>query len=266
MFNLKNKTVLITGASSGVGKACAEQFAALGARVIITARRMDRLTDLTEMLRKTYGVDILPLQLDISDHEQVSSALSNLPSDWASIDILLNNAGLSLSSDKFQEADIKGWETVIDTNIKGLLYVTRAIITGMITRGSGQIINIGSTAAHDYYPGGNVYCATKHAVKAITHGLRLDLLGTSIRVSEVDPGAIKSEFNEVRWKGDMDKVNQYYRGYEPLMPEDVARSVIFCAVQPPHVNIAEIIVYPTAQASVHHLHREGDAKSGGILG
>lgn len=261
---LKDKIVFITGASSGIGKACAEQFAALGANLIITARRLGRLADLAETLKTTYRVDVLPIALDIQNYDLVNQVIHELPKQWKNIDILVNNAGLALSSDPFQKVDPSNWDTVIDTNVKGLLYVTRALLPEMIERGSGHIMNIGSTAGHSYYAGGNVYCATKHAVKAITHCLRIDLAGTPIRVSEIAPGAVKTEFSEVRWN-DKARSDAFYERFTPLLPEDVARSVVFCAIQPAHVNIVEVMVMPTEQNAPSMITRLGDVPQGGIL-
>ena len=255
MSTLKKKIVLITGASSGIGKACAEKFAAEGANLILTARRFDRLQSLSKNLIEKYSINTLPLELDVRDANAVTNTLSNLPIIWQQINILLNNAGLALTSDKIQDADPRNWDIMIDTNMKGLLYVTRAILPGMIARNNGHIINIGSVAGHDYYPNGNVYCATKHAVRAISHSLRLDLLGTPIRVSSVDPGAVETEFSEVRWQ-DKDKAKEFYKDFTPLVAEDIADAVVYCATRPAHVNIAEMVVFPTDQASVHHINRK----------
>ncbi len=261
---LKNKIVFITGASSGMGKACAEAFAALGARLIITARRLDRLTELAENLRTHHAIDVLPLALDIQDNIMINQVVDSLPASWKTIDILVNNAGLAHDTKPLQEGSPTDWDTVIDTNFKGLLYVTRAILPSMIARGAGHIINIGSTAGRAYYAGGNVYCATKHAVKAITHCLRIDLAGTPIRVSEVDPGITRSEFNEVRWQ-DKARADAFYEGFTPLAPEDIARSVVFCAIQPAHVNIAEIMLFPTDQNAPSMVTRKGEMPEAGVL-
>lgn len=262
MQNLKNKIVFITGASSGIGRACAEQLAALGAKLILTARRITRITQLAADLNKQYGIAALPLQLDVRDPNQVKQVIENLANEWKNIDILINNAGLALATDSTQEGDINNWDTMIDTNIKGLLYVTRAILPGMIARNSGHIINIGSIAGREYYPGGNVYAATKFAVNAISKSLRIDLLGTAIRASEVAPGAVETEFSEVRWK-DKERAKEFYSNFTPLTAEDIADAVIYCATRKPHVNIAEILVLPTAQASANFIHR--NEKSKGIF-
>ena len=253
--SLKNKIVFVTGASSGIGAACAEQFAAQGARLILTARRLERIEALAKSLDEQYDTDILIFRLDVRDKKNIHDICDHLPTGWQDIDILLNNAGLALSTDKLQDGDPHQWDTMIDTNVKGLLYMTRAIVPKMVARKRGHIINIGSIAGHDYYPGGNVYCATKHAVKAITHGLLVDLSGTAIRVSSIDPGAVETEFSEVRFN-DKDRAKQVYQGFTPLTAVDIADAVGYCASRPAHVNIAQMLVLPSAQASVHCIHKE----------
>ncbi|MDP1836527.1 MAG: SDR family NAD(P)-dependent oxidoreductase [Chlamydiales bacterium] len=256
---MKGQTVFITGASSGIGKACAEQFAMLGANLVITARREDRLKALTDELSSQYGVQCTSIALDVRNQEQVESVFRQLEADKIAVDVLVNNAGLALGSDKIQDGKIDNWETMIDTNIKGLLYVTKAALPSMITRNRGHIINIGSVAGHGCYASGNVYCATKHAVKALTQSIRIDLIGSAIRVSEVDPGAVETEFSEVRWN-DKEKAKKFYQGFHPLAAEDIADAVVYCATRPPHVNISELIVFPQAQASLTDLYRKGDAE------
>lgn len=256
MQSLKDKIVFITGASSGMGKACALQFAALGARVILTARRLDKITELANEIKQQFRIEALPIQLDIQDKNRVKTVVEQLPNDWKNIDILVNNAGCALATDTIQEGNTDNWDIMINTNFKGLLYVTREILPGMIARNKGHIINIGSSAGHEHYPRGNVYSATKHAVNAISHSLRLDLLGTGIRVSEVDPGAVETEFSIVRWQ-DEKRAKEFYADFTPLTPDDIAESVIFCATRKPYVNIAQMIVYPIDQASVNHLYRPG---------
>lgn len=260
---MKKMNVLVTGASSGIGLATVEAFAKEGKNIIATARRQDRLTALSESMKTKYGANVLPLVMDVSDNNSVNTAIESLDNDWKSIDIIVNNAGLAISTNKIQDGNPKDWDCMIDTNIKGLLYVTRAILPGMISRGAGHVINIGSIAGHEYYPGGNIYCATKHAVKAITKNLRIDLLGTPIRVSSVDPGAVATEFSEVRWNS-KERSDQFYAEFDALKPEDIADAVAYCANTPQHVNIAEMIVMPTCQASVNHLHRSksNDSHSG----
>lgn len=264
MQPLKNKIVLITGASSGIGEACAKQFAAAGARLIITARRIERIKKLGEALQNEHQVEVLPIQLDVQDKEQVAKAIRELPTNWQAIDILVNNAGLALSSDKIQHGEIKNWETMINTNILGLLYVTHAILPGMIARNHGHIINIGSVAGHDYYVGGNVYCATKHAVKAINKSLRLDLSGFDIRVTEINPGLTETEFSIVRWNS-KERADQFYSGLTPLCADDIADTAVYCATRPAHVNIEEMIIYPTAQASPNLVHKKGQTTAKGTF-
>lgn len=255
-YSLKGKTVFITGASSGIGRACAEQFAALGAHLVITARREDRLETLAKALSTEHSVSCIPIQLDVRHNDQVQVAVKKLEADKIAVDVLVNNAGLALGSDKIQEGNVSYWDTMIDTNVKGLLYITKAILPLMLKRNHGHIINIGSVAGHGCYASGNVYCATKHAVKALTQSMRLDLMGTAIRVSEVDPGAVETEFSEVRWK-DKEKAKKFYQGFQPLVAEDIADAVIYCATRPPHVNVSELIVFPQAQASLTDLYRQG---------
>jgi 3-hydroxy acid dehydrogenase/malonic semialdehyde reductase len=261
---LKNKTVFITGASSGIGEACANQFAALGARLIITGRRLDRLQKLAKKLNETEKVEILPLRLDVRNKEEVKKNIAELPDNWKNIDILINNAGLALSTTSIQEGSLEDWDTMIDTNVKGLLYLTRAILPGMIAQSAGHIINISSVAGHDYYAGGNIYCATKHAVKAISHCLRIDLSGTPIRVSEIAPGAVQTEFSEVRWK-DKARSDAFYSDFTPLTADDVARSIVFCAIQPAHVNVSEIMIFPTDQGSTSLISRKSKTEKKGIF-
>jgi len=251
---IKGQTVFITGASSGIGEASAEQFAGLGVNLIITARRFDKLKSLAEKLSSKHGVKCIPIELDVQNNDEVEAVFKNLEKEGIFASILLNNAGLALAMDKVQEAKISNWDTMIDTNIKGLLYVTRAALPYMIKKNQGHIINIGSVAAHDCYPGGNVYCATKHAVRSLTKSLRLDLIGTAIRVTEVDPGAVETEFSEVRLN-DKSKAKKVYEGFQPLVAEDIADAIIYCATRPQHVNVSDIVIYPQAQASIRDIHR-----------
>lgn len=256
MIPVKDYVVLITGASSGIGAACANIFAQAGAKLILAARRQEKLEQLAEQLGKDYDCESYLLPMDVCDLSQVQSALSNLPETWSNIDILINNAGLSRGLDKVQEASIQDWEEMIDTNIKGLLYMTRTILPGMIARGRGHIINIGSIAGHQTYPGGSVYCATKAAVKSISEGLKQDLLGTPVRVSSVDPGMVETDFSAVRFHGDTERANKVYQGVTPLTPDDVADVIFFCATRSPHVNINEVIMMPTDQASATQVNRQ----------
>jgi 3-hydroxy acid dehydrogenase / malonic semialdehyde reductase len=257
MASIDNQIVLITGASSGIGAACAQAFAEAGARLILAARRLDRLQHLSTDLAKL-GCSTHLLQLDVTDRAQVAATLGALPEAWAAIDILVNNAGLSRGLDKLHEGKVEDWEEMIDTNVKGLLYMTRSLVPGMVSRGRGQVINIGSIAGHQTYPKGNVYCATKAAVRVISEGLRMDLLGTPVRVSSVDPGMVETEFSQVRFHGDSDRARQVYQGVNPLTPEDIAEIVVFCATRPAHVNLSEVVVFPTDQASATMVHRRGE--------
>lgn len=253
-MKLNNKIALITGASSGIGYATAEQMAEQGAKLILTARRLDRLEALAESLREKHGTEVLPLQLDLQDTAAIKQAIENLPAEWNAIDILVNNAGCALSSKPFQNCSIEQWTTMIDTNVKGLLAMTHAVVQGMITRNSGHLVNIGSTAGRETYPGGNVYCATKHAVKVINQSLRIDLSGYAIRVSEVAPGAVNTEFSTVRWQ-DKEKADGFYADFNPLVAADIADAVLYCVTRPAHVNVSEIVVYPTDQANATMIKR-----------
>jgi 3-hydroxy acid dehydrogenase / malonic semialdehyde reductase len=255
MQSLKNKIVCITGASSGIGAACASEFAKNGSALLLAARRKDRLETLAAGLASQHGIRVHTAKLDIRNQNQVEQVFSSLPADWQTIDILVNNAGLTRGLTTLQEGSIQDWEEIIDTNVKGLLYVTRAVLPGMVNRNSGHIINIGSIAGHQTYPKGNVYCASKFAVTGLTRGLKMDLLGTSVRVSSVDPGLVETEFSEVRFRGDKERAAKTYAGLAPLRPEDVAEIVVFCAARPEHVNIGEVMVTPTDQASVSMVHR-----------
>ncbi len=256
MISLKNHIALITGASSGIGAASARAFAEAGADLILAARRIERIEAAAGQLRAEFGIETLPLALDVTQSTQVTQVLGNLPERWASIDVLLNNAGLSRGLDKLHEGQLQDWEEMIDTNVKGLLYVTRAIVPGRVARGRGHVINIGSIAGHEVYPGGNVYCATKHAVDVLTRALRIDLVGTGIRVTSVDPGMVETEFSLVRFHGDAERAKKVYQGIQPLTPEDVADAILWCATRPPHVNIQDMIIMATAQASATVAHRK----------
>ena len=256
MYSLKNKIVFVTGASSGIGKSCARGFAGQGAKILMCARRADRLKGFAAELKKEFGVPVHHFSLDVRDQPAVEKAVAGLAKDWRAIEVLVNNAGLSRGLSKLHEGLLSDWEEMIDTNVKGLLYVSRAVIPGMVERGSGHVINIGSIAGHEVYPGGNVYCATKFAVRALSMGLRLDLNGTLVRVSEVSPGMVETEFSVVRFHGDTARAGKVYQGLTPLSPDDIADAVVWCATRPPHVNISEMIVMPTAQASTTLVHRK----------
>lgn len=255
MISLKNKIVVVTGASSGIGKACAYSFAQQGARLILAARRKEQLEHLSQTLKSESGIDCHLLELDVRDRTKVEATFSSLPTEWQSIDILINNAGLSRGLDKLYEGDVNDWEEMIDTNVKGLLYVTRTIVPDMVRRNSGHVINLGSIAGHETYPKGNVYCATKAAVRSLTEGLKQDLLGTAVRVSTVDPGLVETEFSQVRFHGDTERAKAVYQDTVPLTAEDIADVVLFCASRAPHVNISEVLVLPTAQSGATLVHR-----------
>lgn len=249
-MKIANQTVLITGASSGIGEACAYHFAQAGARLLLCARRIDLIQQLAEQLKNQFNVEVHGFFLDVCQLEQVKSAMDALPREWKKIDILVNNAGLALGLDKIQDGNPADWAVMIDTNVKGLLYVTQAVLPQMLLQSSGHIINIGSISGHQVYPKGAVYCATKHAVLALSQGLRMDLLGTSIRVTEIDPGTVETNFSKVRFKGDSARAEQVYHEIDALRSDDIADAVLYCATRPAHVNIDEMIIKPTAQASV----------------
>lgn len=250
-----NKTILITGATSGIGKACAIRFAEHGERLILTGRRQNRLDELAEWLRKEKGVEVLPLAFDISKRKAVESAMGKLGSEWNKIDILVNNAGLASGLSTLQEGEVDDWEKMIDTNIKGLLYITRIVAPLMISAGTGHIINIGSIAGKQVYAKGNVYCATKYAVNALTQGMRIDMLPHGIKVSQVCPGAVETEFSEVRFHGNKQAAAAVYQGYTPLTAGDIAEAVSWIAGLPGHVNINDLVIMPVAQASPGYFHK-----------
>ena len=249
-----SKIALVTGATAGIGEATALMLAEEGAALIITGRREERLLLLKNKLEQL-NVRVLPLCFDVSDEQAVKQSLGSLPEEWRAIDILVNNAGLAAGMNTVQEGDSDDWNRMIDTNVKGLLYVTRAVTPGMVARGSGQIINIGSIAGKEVYPNGNVYCATKHAVDALTKGLRIDLLPHGIRVTQVCPGAVETEFSLVRFHGDADRAEKVYQGFENLVAGDIAECIRFVINRPPHVNINDMVVMPTAQATATIFHK-----------
>ena len=255
-LNLTGRCVFITGASSGIGRACAEAFAALGCRLLLVARRKDRLDALASNLKELHGTDVHTATLDVRNRSAVEFFVKELTGEWRDIDILLNNAGLSRGLEPLHEGDSSDWDEMIDTNVKGLLYITRAVVPGMVERSRGHVINIGSIAGHEVYPGGNVYCATKHAVAAINRGLAIDTLGTGVRVSSVDPGVVETEFSVVRFHGDTERADSVYDGFDPLTAVDVAEAVVFCATRPANANVREMILMAGAQAAAVHLHRK----------
>ncbi|SFR55722.1 SDR family NAD(P)-dependent oxidoreductase [Maribacter stanieri] len=241
------KTAFITGATSGIGKSTAIHFAINGINLVLCGRRQDRLDALKEELGKEVQVHIL--NFDIRDKESVKEAIDSLPKEFSQIDILINNAGNAHGLDTIQDGSLDDWDAMLDINVKGLLYVSKALIPKMIAQKCGHIINIGSTAGKEVYPKGNVYCASKHAVDAINQGMRIDLNGTGIRVGAVNPGLVETEFSNVRFKGDEDRAENVYKGFQPLKPEDIADIIYFVVTRPYHVNIADLVVMPTAQAS-----------------
>lgn len=251
------KTVLITGATSGIGEATAIKFAEATNRLIVTGRRKERLTELTGHLVQEYGIDVLPLCFDVRDRKQVDKFLGNLPEEWSRIDILINNAGLAAGLSHIDEGDRDDWDQMIDTNVKGLLYVTRAVAPGMVKRGSGHIINIASTAGKEVYENGAVYCGSKHAVDAISRGMRIDLLKHNIKVTNISPGMAETEFSIVRFKGDKEKASAVYNGVNPLTGEDIAGVIFYCTTLPSHVCINDLVITPTAQAGSHYIFRKG---------
>ena len=253
---MNKKLVFITGASSGIGEACARKFAAKGYRLILNARSVDTLETLKVELQTQYGSDIMLLPFDVRDRLEAEKMISNLPADFKDIDILVNNAGLALGLEKEQEGDLDQWYTMIDTNVKALLLITRLVVPGMVARGCGHVINIGSVAGDAAYPGGAVYCATKAAVKTITDGLRMDLFDTPVRVTNVKPGLVETNFSNVRFSGDTERAKKVYQGIQPLTGADIADVVYYAASAPSHVQIAEVLVLATHQASGSHIWRK----------
>lgn len=256
MKNFKNKVVFVTGATSGIGKACAEMFASIGANILICGRRADRLDKLANELNKKYKVKVFAFELDVRKFDDVQETINNLPKEWKKIELLLNNAGLSRGLNKIQEGVLQDWEEMLDTNVKGLLYVSKTVIPLMLKNKKGHIINIGSIAGRELYPGGNVYCASKHAVDAITKGMRIDLVETPIKVSSVDPGLVNTEFSLVRYHGDKKRADATYNGMKPLTGKDIAEVVQFVATRDDNINIADVLVLPKAQAAATVVHRK----------
>ncbi|MEP6713637.1 MAG: SDR family NAD(P)-dependent oxidoreductase [Ferruginibacter sp.] len=250
-----NKTILITGATSGIGKACAQKFAAAKYNLILTGRREERLATLKEALEKKYGIKVMTCCFDVQKKEEVFEAIDKLPDEWRSIDILINNAGLALGREAFDEADLHDWETMMHTNVDGLLYVSRAVLPFMKETGHGHIINIGSIAGKEVYENGNVYCASKFAVDAITKSMRIDLLKHGIKVTGIHPGAVETEFSLVRYKGDEDKAGDAYKGFLPLTAEDIADTIFYCATLPAHVCINELVITCLQQAGTYYFFK-----------
>ena len=256
MTSLRDKIVFITGASSGIGRACAFAFAREGAKLLLAARRKDRLDELAPQLLQAGAPAIHSMALDVRDNAAVERTIANLPDEFRDIAVLVNNAGLSRGLDPVQTGSLDDWNEMIDTNVKGLLHATRAVLPGMIARGHGHVISLGSTAGHVTYPKGAVYCATKAAERVLSEGLRQDCLGTPVRVTSVDPGMVETEFSEVRFRGDTQRAATVYKGLTPLRPEDVADAIVWAATRPAHVNIAEIQLTSIDQANSLLFHRE----------
>ena len=255
METLRGKTVMVTGASSGIGQATAAAFAAQGARLLLCARRLELLTEFAATTNT--AEDVYSFRLDVRDRAAVEATIAGLPEEWQAIDILVNNAGLSRGLSKVYEDDPENWEEMLDTNVKGLLYVTRAVVPGMVERSRGHVINLGSTAGNQTYANGTVYCASKAAERVISEGLKLDLMGTPVRVTTVDPGMVETNFSEVRFHGDKDRAAKVYQGLTPLAPEDVAETIVWAATRPAHVNIHSILMTSIDQANSNVVSRKG---------
>jgi NADP-dependent 3-hydroxy acid dehydrogenase YdfG len=253
---IRDRIALITGASSGIGRATAEAFAAEGVHLLLCARRAERLTLLAADLASRHGTRVHAFALDVQDRPAVQSTLAALPAEWAAIDILVNNAGLSRGLSKLYEDDPQNWDEMIATNISGLLSVTRAVVPGMVARARGHVINLGSTAGHITYPNGAVYCATKAAERAISEGLKLDLMGTPLRVTSIDPGMVETEFSEVRFRGDTTRAAKVYENITPLQPEDIADTILWAATRPAHVNIHNILLTTIDQGNSYVFNRK----------
>jgi 3-hydroxy acid dehydrogenase / malonic semialdehyde reductase len=255
-MNLNGKIVFITGASSGIGAATAAAFAAEGARLLLAARRAGKLAQVASLALERGAAAVHSIDLDVRDHRAVQNAIDALPPEWAEIDVLVNNAGLSRGLDKLYVGKIEDWDEMIDTNVKGLLYVTRAVTPGMVARKRGHVVNMGSTAGELTYPNGAVYCASKAAERAVNDGLRQDLLGTPVRVTSIDPGMVETDFSLVRFHGDEERAAKVYKGVTPLKAEDVADAILWAVTRPPHVNIARVLLTSVDQANSLLFHRE----------
>jgi len=251
-----NKTIMVTGATAGFGRAIAIKFAKNGYDIIITGRRKERLSELEKELLSFAGIRVLSLNFDVRNRKEVADVISGLAVEWKKIDILVNNAGLAVGLDHIDTGNIDDWERMIDTNIKGLLYMTRAVAPLMVGRNEGHIFNISSIAGRDLYENGNVYCASKHAVDALSKGMRIDLLKNNIKVTNIAPGLAETEFSLVRFKGDAERAKVPYKGIKPLVAEDIAEVIYFCATLPDHVTINDIVITPTGQASANHYYRQ----------
>ena len=255
--SLKDKIVFITGASTGIGAATAMEFARQGAKLLLCARRLDLLQAMESELRDAGARDIFSFELDVRSRETVQSTLAHLHEVWQAVDILVNNAGLSRGLTKLYQDDIENWEEMIDTNVKGLLYVTRSIVPGMVERNHGHVINLGSIAGHAAYPNGSVYCATKAAERFLSDGLRIDLNGTAVRVTSIDPGMVETDFSKIRFRGDEERAAKTYQNIDPLQPEDIADAIVWAATRPVHVSIQTVVLTPTAQANPFVITRKG---------
>ena len=253
---MQQKTAFITGTTSGFGYAFSLRLASLGYKLVITGRREDRLYELAEKIRKEYQVEVLPLCFDVRDKNACAEAINQLPENFKKIDLLVNNAGLAAGASPFDESDVEDFERMIDTNVKGLLYITKLIVPGMIERQKGHIVNISSVAGIEVYPNGSVYCASKHAVNAITKGLRIDLVKHGIKVSSISPGAVETEFSMVRYHGDKEKAKAVYKGIVPLTAEDIADTLEFIVTRPDHVSINDIQLNPAQQANTYIINRK----------
>ena len=249
------KTAFITGASAGIGAATARALASHGYDLVLTGRRQERLDALARELASTHGAAVTTLAFDVRDAEALARLVRERPEAFERVDVLVNNAGLARGTDPVQDADPADWDEMIDTNVKGLLRVTRAVLPHMVRRGSGTVVNLGSTAGRWVYPGGAVYCATKFAVRALSEGIRMDIHGSGVRVTNIEPGMVETEFAEVRYKGDAERAAQVYQGYQPLRAEDIADTIVWCVERPPHVDVQELVVFPTAQSAIRMLHK-----------
>jgi NADP-dependent 3-hydroxy acid dehydrogenase YdfG len=257
MKRLENRIAFVTGASSGIGRSIACAFAAEGARLILCARRVERMEALAAELEAAHGADVRCRRLDVRDRAEVERMIAEIPPNWAEIDILVNNAGLSRGLDKLHEGLADDWDEMLDTNVKGLLYVSRAVLPGMVRRDRGHVVNIGSIAGRELYPGGNVYCASKFAERAISKGMMIDLNGTNVRVTTVDPGLVETEFSLVRFHGDAARAAKVYTGVDPLTPDDIADAVLYAVTRPQHMNVAEMVILATCQAGTTYVSRKG---------